>query len=60
MSMQTDLEKVVGRKVVSVKVHMSYDGLESSFTMTFDDGTELSVSGRGFSDGSAVVEADVS
>lgn len=59
MSMKDELQKVVNRTVKSFTVSHSYDGLESSFTLTFTDGTELDVSSQGFSDGSSVATVDV-
>lgn len=57
--MQNMIDSFVGRTVTSVNVFTNAYGDERSFEMTFDDGSTMDVSSRGFSDCSSVVTVDV-
>ncbi|HET8685608.1 MAG TPA: hypothetical protein VFM18_02950 [Methanosarcina sp.] len=58
MSMKSTLENFIGKKIQSVEVFVSYDGLETSFELTFEDGDKLSVGSQSFHDGSSSVCID--
>lgn len=63
MSMNEDLgflQQTVGRTVVNIRATESFqDDNTSSVVLTFDDGSELHVSSRGFCDGSSCLTVDV-
>lgn len=54
-----EVTKVVGKTVERIEVCKNCYDEESGFTMFFTDGTEMSVSSRGYSDCSSTVSVDV-
>lgn len=59
MTMKETLDKIVGLTVATVEVNKAYDGMESSFCLTFTDRTILYVSSHGFNNGTSIATVDI-